>query len=135
MLVWRRGGALLPRASRRLHSPGAAEVFMPAWRGRGTRPSVSGGNGDRVLAQPANVEAQQTAAAAAPVGRDPQRTSHRLPRRAAIAPEGIVTSAASRRALCQKGSRPRVTGPDDRKGDVSITPVAGGSLFALPRLR
>ena len=42
---------------------------------------------------------------------------HRLPRRAAIAPEGIVTSAASRRALRQKGSRPRVTGPDDRKGD------------------
>ena len=45
MLVWRRGGALLPRASRRLHSPGAAEVFMPAWRGRGTRPSVSRGSG------------------------------------------------------------------------------------------
>jgi hypothetical protein len=47
-----RGGALSPRASRRLHSPGSGEVFMPAWRRRRARPSVSGGQRDRVLAQP-----------------------------------------------------------------------------------
>ena len=44
-----RGGALLPRAPRRLHSPGSAEVFMPAWRCRRARPSVSGGSGTGCL--------------------------------------------------------------------------------------
>jgi hypothetical protein len=112
-----RGGALLPRAPRRLHSPGSAEVFMPAWRCRRARPSVSGGSGTGCLISLANVEAQQTAAAAAPAGRDPQSNSHRPPRRGAITPRGIVTSAASGRTLCQKGSRPQMARPDECIGD------------------
>ena len=44
---------------------------------------------------------------------------HAAPRSAR---RGIVTSAPSGRALCQKGTRPQAAGPDECKGDDSVGP-------------
>ena len=103
-----RGGALLPRASRRLHSPGSAEAFMPACALPWSATVGEQRQRDRVLAEPRKRRgsangcgrstrrprsAKQQSSAATPRRNHPKRNRHErrertnaLPRSGSSAP-------------------------------------------------
>jgi hypothetical protein len=107
----------LPRDSRRLHSPGSAEVFMPAWRCRGARPSVSGAAG------PSACSASQTSKLSKRLW--PQHPPAAIRKatvidRHAAPPSPQEESSRAPRAderFCEEGTRPQAAGPDECKGD------------------
>jgi hypothetical protein len=97
-----RGGALLPRASRRLHSPGSAEAFMPACALPWSATVGEQRQRDRVLAEPRKRRgsangcgrstrrprsAKQQSSAATPRRNHPKRNRHERRERTTALPE------------------------------------------------
>ena len=77
----------MPRPSRRLHSPGSAEVFIPAWRCPLGATVGERSQRGRVLAQARKRRAQQTAVAAVPACPNPQSNGSLTATPPAIGPE------------------------------------------------
>ena len=143
---------------RRLQKSAGGRTATPSRRGDSGRRSVgrssSERRGDVVLAQPQRRGAQQAAIVApSRPGSAEQQSALPTPRccsrpklsgaPALTAPparrsrcrRAIVPTAASRRCLCHVGSRPQLTGPDERNGSGAATRRRRGRVTRAVRHR